>query len=167
MIRALGYVQFLLYPCPRVEVCVAVGTWTGARHGRSAKGMMPSACRGWPVDAEHRRACPRSVESRNRGNLARSSKDPGLVYHQTLDATSAERGCGARGRGLRAWLYVVSFLVLPRVYAHTLARTYKHIYHTRRHTRTHVFRPYLYLSALVRLRASLMFIPIRSRKPNR
>lgn len=70
---------------------------TGVRCGRSAKGMIPSVCRGWPVCAEHRRACPKSVESRNRGNLARSSKNPGLVYLQALDATSAERGCGAEG----------------------------------------------------------------------
>lgn len=89
---------------------------------------MPSAYRGWPVGAEHRRACPRSVESRNRGNLARSSKDPGLVYLLALDATSAERGCGARGRGLRAWLYVVSFLVLPRVHTHRHARAHTHIH---------------------------------------
>lgn len=60
--------------------------------------------------------------------LSAQLEGPGLVYLQALDATSAERGCGARGRGLRAWLYVVSVLVHSRVYTHPHIHAHAHAY---------------------------------------
>jgi len=135
---------------------------TEARRGRSAKGMMPERV---PRVAGRRRVSSSVSEV---GRIA----DPRELSAQ-LEGSRFSLSPGARRdecrKGLRRTRQRVARVVVRRLAPGPPPRRHTHT-HTHIHTHRHVhvvFQSFPYLSALVRPRASLMFIPIRSRKPNR
>lgn len=113
--------------CRGIRLSLVHGPQLGAGEGNDDAERAPRV-------AEYRRARPRKVESRAEVNLARSSKEPGLVYLQALDAAGAERGLRRSRQRVACAVVIVSLLPVFPSPSHTFNRPFRAL--TRYPTRT-------------------------------